>query len=273
MSLLRTFLPVALLLALPVGSVVAQTGSFQPAPKQVKKRIQPIQKELSVGYRFNTDGWGVFAEKGYVRSNEGRERDQFYNLRLFQLELDEHKHPKETKSKLSDSQPGGQSTKPFIFGKINNFYTLKLGYGVRRMIAGKPERGNVSIHWVATGGLALGMEKPYYLDGYIQQDNPGALVPATFKYSDATKAFFLNPQYIRGYAGFGKGLNEISFVPGVHARAGLHFDFSGNRRNVLALEAGMAAEYYTRNITLMANQEAKPYFVNLYASLQFGRRW
>ncbi|MBS1616743.1 MAG: hypothetical protein JST06_11575 [Bacteroidetes bacterium] len=238
-----------------------------------KKRIPPIQKELSLGYRFNTDGWGVFAEKGYVRSDEGRESDQFYNLRLFQLELDEHKHPKEVKSKLSDSQPGSESTRPFIYGKINNFYTLKLGYGVRRMIAGKPEPGTVSIHWVATGGFALGMEKPYYLDGYIMQDNPGALVPATFKYSEATKAFFLNPQYIRGRAGFGKGLDEISFVPGVHARAGLHFDFSSNRKNVLALEAGIAAEYYTRNIALMANQEAKPYFVNLYAALQFGRRW
>jgi hypothetical protein len=268
------FIPVLMALVLPSGAAFAQSGTYPAAPgRPPVKKIKPIRTELSVGYRMNTDGWGVFVEKGYVRSQDYRESDKFQNIRLFQLELDEHRHPKEVKSKLGDQQPGSQSTKPFIFGKINNFYALKLGYGVRTMIAGKPEPGTVSIHWVNTGGLSLGMEKPYYIDGFIQQDNPGTLMPATFKYSDETAGSFLNPQYIRGHAGFMKGIDEIQFVPGVQARSALHFDFSGNRRTAMALEAGVAAEYYSRAIRIMANQDAKPYFVSLFASLQFGRRW
>ena len=117
------------------------------------------------------------------------------------------------------------------------------------------------------------MEKPYYLDGYVPQDNSGPYVPATFKYTDQTKQSFLDERYINGSAGFQKGLSEIQFVPGVHAKSALHFDFSSSRRTLMALEAGINVEYYTRAIQLMANQDSKPYFVNLFASLQFGRRW
>ncbi len=267
-------LPLALAMAIAVSPVWGQVVAY-PGKVAVHKpkKIQPIRTELSVGYRLATDGWGLFVEKGYVRSEDYRESDKFHNMRIVQIELDEHKDPKEEKTKMSDQQPGNESTRPFTFGKINNFYALKIGYGFRKMIAGKPEEGTVSIHWVTTGGIAVGMEKPYYLDGYVQQDNPGTLLPATFKYSEETKASFLNPQYIRGRAGFSKGLDEIQFVPGIHLRTGLHFDFSNNRRTALAIETGIAGDYYTKAIQIMANQEAKPYFVNLFVSLQFGRRW
>src|SRR5690606_8878525 len=143
--------------------------------------------ELSFGLRLNTDGWSVFADKGYVKS-EDRKSDYFYNIRLFQVEFGEKKHPKEIKrSNNLGASYGEEKAKPFIFGKINNFYSLKLGYGARKMIAGKPEQGTVSIHWVYLGGLALGMEKPYYIEAYVPQDNFGTLVQQTIKYTDETK--------------------------------------------------------------------------------------
>jgi hypothetical protein len=242
--------------------------------KPVVKKPQPIRTELSGGFRLNTDGWSLFLERGSIKSEETRLRDMFHDVRLIQLEFTEHKDPKETKSSATDQTPSGgsQKTKPYIFGKINNFYALKVGYGVRKMIAGKPEPGTVSIHWVNVGGLSLGMEKPYYVDGYVPQDNFGTLVPATFKYTEETKESFLNERYIRGGAGFAKGLGEIQFVPGVHLKSALHFDFSSNRRTAMAVETGVNAEYYTRGIVIMANQDAKPLFVNLFASFQFGRR-
>jgi hypothetical protein len=265
--------PLLLLVAGPRERVVAQTISTRQATPLIKKP-KPLRTELSAGLRLNSDGWGVFVDKGYVRSEETKYSDLFHDMRLFQIELDEHKDPKEIKHAMTDQASGGsQKTKPFIFGKVNNFYALKLGYGHRKMIAGKPEPGTVSIHWVYLGGLSLGMEKPYYLDGYVPQDNFGTLVPATFKYSDQTKESFLNEQYIRGSAGFQKGLNEIQFVPGLHAKTALHFDFAASRRTAMAVETGVGLEYYTRAIQLMANQDSKPYFVNLFASFQFGRRW
>jgi len=263
---------VALSVAVLSGTSYAQSlssGTGRPAVKRPK----PITSELSVGFRLNTDGWSLVADKGFIRSEESKLRDQFYNVRVVQLELSEHKHPKETRRALTDQTGGGgERSRPFVYGKINNFFALKAGYGLRKMIAGKPEPGTVSIHWLMLGGISLGMEKPYYLDGYVPQDNFGTLVPATFKYSDSTRESFLREDYIRGSAGFTKGLGEIQFVPGIHAKTALHFDFAASRKTVLAVETGVNVEYYSREIIMMANQDHKPIFVNLFASLQFGRR-
>ena len=262
------------MLGLAAASAAAQTFSSSgelSRPAAVKKP-KPITIEKSLGLRLNTDGWSAFFDWGNIRSEDEKNRDKFYNVRLGQIEFEEHKDPKEVKRAITEQTGGSEKTKPFIFGKVANFYALKIGYGMRRLIAGKPEEGTVSIHWVYAGGLSLGMAKPYYLDGYIVQDNTGVLAQATFKYTDETKESFLNPAYIRGGAGFSKGLNEISFVPGIHAKTALHFDFASSRYTAMALETGVNAECYTHPVTIMANQDAKPYFVNLFAAFQFGYR-
>lgn len=240
--------------------------------KPAVKKIKPIRTELSFGARLNTDGWSIFADKGYVRSQETKYSDMFHDMVVFQAEFSEKKHPKETRTTATDLNGSGKS-RTFIYGKINNFYNLKLGYGRRRMIAGKPEQGTVSIHWVYVGGLSVGLEKPYYIDAYVPQDNSGNLVLKSIKYEDSTKAAFLDENYIVGSAGFSKGLGELKVVPGLHLKTGLHFDFAARRTTKLAVEVGVSGELYTRKIQMMANQDAVPYFANIYASLQFGKRW
>jgi hypothetical protein len=235
-------------------------------PVQHPKRPKQIDREFSVGYRFMTNGWAVFAEKGYVRSAE-KNSDMFHNVRLFQVELNEVKHPKQLKR--SNNQYTGSSdraAKPFVYGKINNLYALKLGYGGRKMIAGKPEQGTISIHWVYVGGLSIGLLKPYYVDAYVGGTNEKEI-----KFAD-DPATFLHKQDIVGAVSPFKGLNEITFVPGIHVKTGLHFDFANNKRRVLAVETGFDAQYYTQEIQLMANNDPTSYFVNFYASIQFGRR-
>lgn len=254
------------------------TNSTNPAAtvrKPVIKKPKPISKELSFGLRLTTNGWGLFAERGTVHSDEGKEADKFYDTRVIQAEFGEIKHPKQTKYNNDQGQsvPGGGKSRPYIFGKINNFYALNLSYGNRKMIAGKPEPGTVSINWVYMGGVSLGMLKPYYLDGYVPQDNlNGQLVRKTFRYEDS-KESFLNNNYIIGAAGFSEGIGQTKFIPGLHLKTALHFDFSNNKRWAYAIEAGAAASVYSQKIEIMANQTAYPYTFNLFASFQFGRRW
>jgi hypothetical protein len=234
------------------------------APAIRPKKPKPITRELSFGPRLNSNGWGVFADLGKVLADDDKHRDMFYNIRLFQFEFDEVKNPKEIKSNNID-QSSGETQKAYIYGKINDFYTLKLGYGFRKMIAGKPDPGTVSLHWVGVGGLSIGILKPYYLDVSTSGE--------PIKYTDSTKTEFLNQGDIVGSAGFGKGLGEIKVIPGLHAKTGLHLDFSKNRKTVLAAEAGVDGEIYTKAIPIMANQKAVPYFFNVYLAFQFGRRW
>lgn len=258
------------------GTLNAQTikssDTIKPSTKNIKplpikpKKPKPITKEFSVGLKLNTDGWSVFAEKGWVKTEDSRNADKFYNVRVVQIEFGEHKHAKEIKQTNSNIIVNDKP-KPYIYGKVNNFYTLKLGYGNRKMIAGKPEQGTISIHWIYAGGISIGLLKPYYLDAYVQQERKD------IKYEDATREAFLNSQAIIGNAGWSKGLDEIKFVPGIQARTGLHFDFAASAKTKMGLEAGLSAELYTQKIEIMAAQQSFPYLFNAYISLQFGKRY
>ena len=256
------------------GRVVARdTVRPLPAPVVKVKKPRPLRTELSGGARLNTNGWSLFMEKGWVKESGERESDLFYNLRIAQIEFSEVKHPKEMKQTndvqavYSDDKP-----RPYIFGKINNFYTLKLGYGFRKMIAGKPEPGSVSVYWTGVGGLSAGILKPYYVDAYVLSGS--GVSREQIKYGDeAGGGAFLNEHLVIGGSGFSKGLNELKFVPGLQFRTGLHFDFARNKKTVLAVAVGAAAELYVKKIEIMANQKAYPYNFNAFASFQFGKRW
>jgi hypothetical protein len=236
-----------------------------PVRKVVPKKPKPFRTEFSGGIRLNTDGWSLFVDKGWVKSEE-KDRDNFYDVKLFQVEFAEKKHPKEIKR--NNNTPSDNNAKPFIFGKVNNFYTFKLGYGARKMIAGKPERGTVAIHWVYLGGLSAGLLKPYYLEAF-KPDN----TVSTIRYTDTTREQFLTPQNIIGSAGFAQGLGETKVIPGVHFKTALHFDFARAKNKKIAVETGINAELYTKKIEMMAFHSPVPYFVNFYASFQFGKRW
>ncbi len=256
----------------------ASQDSIQPIRPAVRpplvKKPKPIRTEFSGGIRLNTNGWSLFAEKGWVRSAGAKEGDLFYNLRMAQIEFSEIKHPKEIKQ-TNDEQQGlqpGEPVRPFILGKVNNFYSLKFSYGFRKMIAGKPEPGNVSVHWFLMGGPVVGLLKPYYVDALVPIGG-GMGRRDVIKYSDSNARSFLNERLVMGSAGFSKGLNEIKLVPGLQFRTGLHFDFAPGKKTVLAINLGVNAELYTKKIEIMARQNHYPYNVNLFAGFQFGKRW
>ena len=240
------------------------------------KPPKAINREFSAGGQLNSDGWSVILERSAVRTEETREKaNMFYDLRNLSVEFTEHKHPKQVKSSTSSDPNGTSKVKPYVFGKINNFYALKLGLSKSKMIAGKPEPATVSIHWKYGGGISVGLLKPYYVVAFAPR-SPGAsggLTEQTIKYDENTAPFFLNERNIIGGTFFTEGLSEIEVIPGAHVKTGLSFDFAMNKKSVLALETGVAAEVYTRPIALMAAQKAVPYFVNLYVGLSFGRRY
>lgn len=224
-----------------------------------------LTSEFSGGLKFNTDGYGFFLAKGWLKGGENfgsENRDKLFNVRLLEFELIEHKHSKE---KRSNSAPGfvGIQSNSYILGKINNFYVAKIGYGNRRMIAGKPDPGNFSVHWVYLGGLAVGLVKPYYVKIYGEGDK---------KYVDSSDIVeFINPNNIEGRSSFFKGFNEMKIVPGLYLKSGLHFDFSSSRKTLWALEVGINAEAYTQKIPQMILSDPKSMFLNFYAAISFGK--
>ncbi len=237
------------------------------ATKPVKPpKIKPLNGDINAALSINTNGWGVIIDyRRYFGSNIfGNQTDRFHHEHTFQLEIGEIKHPKEVR--YGGSTILGISFMPhsYVLGKMNNLYHAKIGYGQNRLIAGKPESGTVAIHWTNVVGVSLGLVKPYYLD----IANVGNV-----KYADSIEAYFINPGYISGSAGFSKGINEIKIKPGLYFKSGLIFDFANARRFVSAIELGANAEVYFQKISQMVRQDPKQAFFNAYIAIHLGRRF
>jgi hypothetical protein len=91
------------------------------------------------------------------------------------------------------------------------------------------------------------------------------------KYSPADSADFLGNTIIEG-TGLRYGWNEMKFSPGLHARAGLRFDYGRYNEMVSAIEVGLNAEYYFKKPEIMLLASNKQFLFSAYAAIMFGRR-
>jgi hypothetical protein len=178
---------------------------------------------------------------------------------IFQLEINEKKHKKEKRTSLLN----GFNFNSVIFGKLNNFYQVKLSAGQQRIIGGKGNKNGVAVMAVYTGGVSVGLQKPYFVDVI---DNAQQRYRKT--YPEITDSNFTE----QGGSGFTVGWNKVQPKYGLHAKGALRFDYGRFNETVSAIEVGLNAEYYVQKIAQMAYNPEKNFFFNAYISLLLGRR-
>ena len=127
---------------------------------------------------------------------------------------------------------------PFVYGKINNFYPVKLGVQQQILFGNKSNKNGVSVTGNVGGGLSLALLRPYYV-----QINAGDELKYV-KYNSADSLDFLGKEIFGGPA-LSKGWNELIVTPGVYGKAALRFDYGIFNEIISALEVGVNAEYYT----------------------------
>lgn len=227
--------------------------------KQEEEGALIYQKQGAFGFKFNTDGWGMFYEHGKYKT--------ITKTPVWWLEFGERKHPKEEKVPTLSASQGFLIISSYIYGKRNNFYYLNAGIGQQTLIGGKGNKNGVAVSAIYGAGISAGLLKPYY----IEIQNPSNGKKEEIKYTN-NDSLFLDPTIILGKGGLGKGFNEIKFVPGAHARAALRFDYGRYNEVLSALEVGVNAEYYSQNMPILLLNKEKKFFFNAYISLVFGRR-
>src|SRR5215204_1169170 len=115
------FLWLAIAIALPTLAQKTKKERREERKQQINEMIKQEEegviayhKQTVFGIKLNTDGYGAFLEIGRANSIK--------KALLFQLDISERKHRKEEKQ-TNYNIP----TSPFIFGKINYVYPVKLG--------------------------------------------------------------------------------------------------------------------------------------------------
>ncbi len=220
--------------------------------KQEEEGVIAYKKSFVFGAKLTNDGYGVFFELGRASSVK--------KSMLYQLEITERKSTKE--EKLSNIY---SNSSPFVFGKINYFYPVKLGVQQQILLGNKSNKNGVSITGNYGGGISAALLRPYYVQ--VQQGNQLVFI----KYNSADSTQFLSNS-IYGGPSFSKGWSDLTVTPGLYAKAALRFDYGAYNEVVSAIEIGITGEYYSKKIPQMVYNKERQFFFGAYFSILFGKR-
>ncbi len=252
--------------------------------QEIKEELPPIGDPLSakdIVFHKEFVGSGMIHSHGFGVSVHFAKIKDIYKKKVVEISVTDMKHPKEVRQQ-SLFALGNRSAKGYVYGKINNFYTINYTIGVARTIAEKARKSGVALDYYYAIGPSLGLLKPYYLEVIVEQD--GRLTTQDIKYSDETAQQFLNSNLIYGSAGFTKGLDEIKFHPGLQAKLAITFDWASYDEIVKGIEVGALANAYApeisglfkgdiKGVQVVAKQPDNYFFTSLYLRIFFGKRW
>ena len=214
-----------------------------------------FNKHNIFGIRLATDGYGINFEKGKFKTTT--------RTMLYQFELNEKKSVKEHKVSSGQDQFNYSSLVPY---KLNNFYIFKLAVGQQHLIGGKGNKNGVAVTALYTGGISLGLLKPYYVD--VQNTQTQETSRKT--YLDLQKD--TNVYVVTGASGFTVGWGHLKLKPGLNAKGAMRFDYGRLNQTVTAIEVGLTGEYYFSKIPQLLLVPQKTFFFNAYVQIMFGSR-
>lgn len=220
--------------------------------KQEEEGVITYKKSFAFGAKLTTDGYGVFFELGRASSVK--------KALLYQLEISERKHIKEEKQNSYYS-----NSVPFIYGKENFFYPVKLGVQQQILLGNKSNKNGVAVTANYGGGITMALLRPYYVQ--VQNGNGVTYI----KYNSPDSAQFLSGT-IFGGPDLGKGWSELTVTPGVYAKTALRFDYGSYNEVISAIEVGVSGEFYTKKIPQMVYNKEKQFFFSAYVTIVFGKR-
>lgn len=281
-----------ILFSLSVGITAASgQGNIWSASKEkttkAKQRVSQSKNTLKK-WKDHISNWGLddsynhqFALGGKLNSNGWSGCAYYYKridktqLSVWQLSFSEIKHEKQVKQKRSNNAYPqlGEST-PFVYGKVNNLYTLQLGYGRQQLLLPCVVDGNLSVGFRYGGGFSLALLKPYYLRLVYNttSDPSSAYVKEESMTNENTEKFLTSNQNI-GASKWNKGLDETKPIPGAFLEAAVVIEPANSKLLVQTITLGLNAGFYSKSLPIMAEVKSYPWQASLFAGIALGKRW
>jgi len=241
--------------------------SFQPKLVETEWKGVVYRQEYTGNLTVHTNGYSLAYNKGKLKN--------YYKTSYYHFELGFMRDPREQKQNRNIPISFSKVSQSFKFGKQNYMYVLRAGKGTKRLITDKAKRKGVAIGYNYEAGPSIAFLRPYYLELIYNLEENGQSYNElrVEKYSEANAAKFLD--YNSVFGGASGGWSSISVVPGIQGKLGLFFSLGAFEEYAKSLEIGIKGDFYIRKIPIMVETEAvsaKPYFLNFYATLEFGKR-
>lgn len=190
---------------------------------------------------------------GYGFSYRYAKRKDAFRKNVLDFNFQEIKHPKEIKYSY-----GGRR---LVYGKMNNLYLFGVSKGKQRELYSKLDKKGVAIRLFYVFGITLGVLKPVYYE--VIYSDKDYLVIERFKASYHTEYY--------GRAKYFIGIDELRFLPGIHARYGISVEYSGEDSRIRAVECGASAVVFPQKTEIMASEDNNFLHFSLFVSFRFGK--
>lgn len=237
-----------ILLFLPLFSLGQESSGYtEPGGANVLYR-----KEKQGGIMIHSHGFGGYYRNGTHRTGSLR--------RFWEVELVTLKHPKELRTVTLDN-----STRGFVYGKMNSVMVSRVGFGYQRKLHGKDDGRGIEVRGHFFAGPSIAWAKPVYL----KVINPVFERTSIEKYDPEEHQ--LNE--IFGKGPLFRGIEETRPYPGFYIKSGLAFEYSGNFDRVKGLECGVIVDGYLKPVPIMAFADNPRVWVSLYLSFFFGKKF
>ncbi|GGH76190.1 hypothetical protein [Phaeocystidibacter marisrubri] len=196
-----------------------------------------------------------------------------YNKWGYEIDYTSYRHPREIKYPVQSILGNSRS---FTFGKINDFFALRGGYGRERILFDKTDQGSVSISLQTYGGVALGFLKPIYVE-VRKVSGDGTYIDVVERYNPDEH----DNVYVYGEDSFFTGFNETQMRLGVYGKVGVSFDYNFLDQRITSMEVGAIFDYYPSwfglyepgGVPVMAETDNLALWWQLYVSFNFGNKW
>ena len=199
-------------------------------------------------------GFGIAYRRGY-QVNVSRKR-------MFELELQNFKTPKEVKTMNSI----GQNSRGYFYGKLNSFLIFRPGIGYQNILYQKSDKKSVEIRYAYFIGATINFAKPVYVEIRNSQIDQTTTIQ---RYDPAVD----NQDNIVSKAPYQYGLDHTTIYPGGYAKFALSFDYSNRYNGVKAIEVGALVDIYPVGLPMLAENKNQQVFPQLYVKYVFGKKW
>ncbi|HOP05189.1 MAG TPA: hypothetical protein PL017_11785 [Tenuifilaceae bacterium] len=235
-----------LLLVSPFKTVVAQ-GQIDSV------RLVVFNNYHTFPVQIHTNGYSL--GYGFLKYKNYRTRIS-YHADVFNII-----HPKEDRI----TNRSYSVSKSYVYGKINSFLGIRMGYGLDRRLVEKSEIGSIGISLVSSAGAIVGFQKPIY----YQIIYP--LTPYSFELHDELfDPETHTPDNIYSKASFFKGIADTKLVPGLFLQSAFSFDYGRSNDFLNRLEVGVMLQAYLKKIEIMAVAPNSQLFGSFFISYRFG---
>lgn len=242
-------------------------GSAQLTTEADFKR-QVYDNEMTGGIMLHTRGFGINLRR--MRFRDG------YSKWGWEIDAVSIRHPKEVKLQ---SQLYFNSSRSFVYGKLNGLYSIRFGYGRDKILVDKTDKGSISISWITMGGPSFGFLKPVFLEVADEDPLAGPDVRRTERYNPEVHDY----TDIYGQAPFFTGIEKSSLRLGVYFKTGFSFDFNLSDKKVTTIEVGGIADYFPSyglysddKVPIMyetGTVENYNLWLQFYITFNFGGKW